>query len=194
MPDTTHNQTCLNDDIAAYLDGELDAPANARFEAHVGMCNLCAGRLREQRALLCELDFMLEQDPALALPDNFTELITVRAQADMRGARDPAEHWRAVRWCGLLGATALVLLGGAWRETVWQPLRQFLQLCGAVLEFAGNALYDAGAGLAFLSRNVSSFLLFRSAWLSWLATAGAMLALIWLLRLINNYHRTHSSD
>ena len=192
MTATPHNPTCQNEDIAAYLDGELDATASARFEAHVGVCETCADSLREQRMLLCELDFMLDRDPALTLPDNFTELLTVRAQADLRGVRGREEHWRALRWCGLLGVAALFLLGGAWREAVWQPLSQFLRLCGTALEFAGNALYDAGTGLALLSRNVGGCLLFRSSWLNLLAMTCTTLALVGLLRLINNYHRAHT--
>lgn len=195
MTETPHNLTaCPGEDIAAYLDGELDAPASERFEAHVKVCAFCAERLREQRMLLCELDFLLGDEPALALPQNFTELVTVRAQADLSGVRDRAEHKRAARLCVILGLLAFAFLGGAWREAVWQPLRQLFHLIGTLADFIGHALYDTGAGFAVLSRNVGGYLLFQSGWLSLLVVIALLLALVWLNRLISDYHRTRSTE
>ena len=57
-PDTeatgAQSAACL--DVAAYLDGELDAAGGTRFEQHTKTCAPCATALREQRRLLCVLD------------------------------------------------------------------------------------------------------------------------------------------
>jgi predicted anti-sigma-YlaC factor YlaD len=185
---------CPEADCAAYLDGELDAAAAVRFESHLRACEVCAARVREQRALLCELDFLLGREPAPALPDNFAELVTVRAQSDLRGVRQRAERRTALRLCLVLGLFAVALLGGAWREAVWQPLRVALQRLGTVADFAGNALYDTGAGIALLSRHIGRQLLFQSGWQT---AAGILLLLLlffWLARLIGDYHHTHPAD
>ena len=185
---------CLNDDIAAYLDGELDVAAAARCETHLAACPACSARVREQRSLLRELDFLLEYEPAPALPDNFAELVTVRAQSDLRGARSRSEHKLALGLCAGLGLLAFALLGGAAGETVWRPLRRVLGLAQTVADFIGNALYQTGAGLAVVSRNVSGHVLFQTAWQTAFVALFLLVALIGLARLIGDYHRAHSRE
>ena len=185
---------CPSADIAAYLDGELDAPAQMLLEMHVGACAVCAENVREQRGLLCELDFLAEKDKEIVLPANFTEVVTVRAQSDLRGMRNRAEHHKALRWCALLSLAAFALLGGAWQETVWQPLQKVFDLCTTLADFVARTLYQTGFGVAVLSRHVSGYLFFNSFLLSVLTIMGLVLGLFWLSRLISAYHRSHPLD
>ncbi len=185
---------CPSADVAAYLDGELDAAAEARFSAHLRECSACAARLREQRMLLCELDFMLEHEEFPALPENFAEVVTVRAQADLRGARTRSEHKRAAKLCLILGLFAFALLGGAWPAMIATPLRRLLALLGVAADFAGHALFDTGAGVAVLARNIGGQLFFRSGWQTALVGLLLLVALICLARLVGQYHRAYSVE
>ncbi|MBV9211845.1 MAG: zf-HC2 domain-containing protein, partial [Acidobacteria bacterium] len=91
---------CRSEEIAAYLDGELDARAVEIFEEHLKACRDCSQELQDQRRLLCALDFALsEHEPALALPQNFAEVVATNAESDMSGVRLRSEHRRALRWC-----------------------------------------------------------------------------------------------
>ena len=185
---------CPGADVAAYLDGELDAAAEARFTAHLRGCSACAAGLREQRMLLCELDFMLELEEFPALPENFAEVVTVRAQADLRGVREHSESKRALKLCLVLGLFAFALLGGAWRATIWEPLRRLVTLFAAAADFVADALYDAGAGVAVLSRNLSGHLFFQSGWQTALIGVLLLIALFCLARLVGDYHRNYSAE
>src|SRR2546430_1309338 len=52
----TPENNCQLEDVAAYLDGELNSCAQTDFESHVIVCSSCASELRTQRQLLCTLD------------------------------------------------------------------------------------------------------------------------------------------
>jgi hypothetical protein len=195
MKDSRHNLSACHDaDIAAYLDGELDAAAEARFAAHARACPRCAERLQEQRMLLCELDFMLGQEAAPPLPDNFAQLVTVRAQSDLRGVRSRSENRLALKVSAALGLFAFALIGGAWRETVWQPLRRVLLLGATAADFAGDKIYGSGAGMVVLSRNVSGHLFFHNFWQTALVTLLLLFALWGLARMVADYHRADSAE
>jgi anti-sigma factor RsiW len=118
MNDTRLHQPddCQSEDVAAYLDGELQPEAAARFEQHLKGCAACAADLQEQRRLLCTLDLALKQrgDGDLRLPKNFSQIVTAHAQSDLSGLRsEPLERRRALRLCLALGAASFALLGGA---------------------------------------------------------------------------------
>lgn len=179
-------------DFAAYLDGEADAATQQQCETHIAACTACAAQLREQRALLCELDFLLAAgETDIALPANFAEVVTVRAQAAMSGVRTRQEHAKALRWCALLGLTGFALLGGAWREMLWRPLRQLCILGATALDFIAHAFYQTGVGLAVVARTLSGHLLFKSFSLNLLAAFLWLAAIVFLKRLISHYHRSH---
>jgi anti-sigma-K factor RskA len=188
----THNSACKSEEIAAYLDGELDASARAEFEQHLADCASCAEQLREQRRLLCTLDFALGTESALpVLPANFARVVAAHAQSDMSGMRAHSEHKRALWLCVMLAAAAALLIGAAaLSESVIAPLRAITRPLVTIIGFFGHTIYNAVAGLVVISR-MSGHLLFES---RPLGTVGALLlvaALALLPRLIISYHRTH---
>src|SRR4051812_17827188 len=103
--DSSHQPICQSEDVAAYLDGELNAGAAALFEQHLKICAPCTTELQQQRRLLCTLDFALgaKTGDELPLPGNFLQVVTAHAQSDLSSLRsERAEHGRALRLCLLL--------------------------------------------------------------------------------------------
>ena len=195
MREVPENSACGSEQIVAYLDGELDATALARFERHVGDCPRCADALEAERLLLRELDSALALEPQLELPKNFAQVVAARAQADMSGVRGPAERRRAFRLCAALTAAALALTGGAaLTEAVFAPLRAAWKFGAALLGFLGHALYDAGAGFAVISRGLGGRLLFGSRGAGVFVLLLLVLALLMLRRLITGYHRARAIE
>ena len=84
-----NNSSCRSEEIAAYLDGELEDSLLVRLEQHFEDCSQCAAEVREQQRLLHELNFALMDEPAIELPKNFAQVVAARAQSDMSGMRAP---------------------------------------------------------------------------------------------------------
>lgn len=192
MSTATPNKTvCRSEEIVAYLDGELNAQARAFLEAHLAECAPCAAELEAQKRLLSELDFALSTDAGIGMPKNFAQIVAARAQSDLSGVRDARERRRAFRLCVMLTTVAVALLGGAAvSESVLAPLRAIWKGGVALFNFLGHALYDAGAGVAVISRGVGGHLLFESRSGSVLVLLLFVSALFMLRRLIVGYHRT----
>ncbi|HEX7999203.1 MAG TPA: zf-HC2 domain-containing protein [Pyrinomonadaceae bacterium] len=187
---------CQSEEIAAYLDGELEAHAVALFEEHVSECASCAAELLEQRRLLCTLDFALHEHQLseLQLPKNFSEIVIAHAQSGNLGSlrREPAERGRALRLCLALAIASFALLGGAaLSESVLKPVGLVVRHAGTLFGFIGRALYDFGAGVAIIARGVGGHTIFESQLLTPLVFLLLLVALVLLSRLISSYHRTH---
>lgn len=185
-----HNSVCKSEEIAAYLDGELDDAARAEFEQHAGQCPSCAEQLREQRGLLCTLDFALGGESALPMPPaNFARVVAAHAQSDMSGVRAPSEHKRALWLCMMLAALSALLIGAAaLSESVVTPLRAITKPLAMMIGFFWHTIYNAGAGVVVISR-VSGHLIFESRPLGIIGCLLLIAALALLPRLIINYHR-----
>lgn len=182
------------EEIAAYLDGELaTAEARTEFEQHVKECSSCAAQLREQKQLLCTLDFALG-DGARSLPmppANFARVVTAHAQSDMRGMRARTEHKRALLLCAALAVVAFALLigGAAGSESVMVSVRAVMKTLVTIMGFFWHTIYNAGTGLVVISR-VSAHLLFESRPLGLVGSLLLIIALGLLPRLIISYHRS----
>jgi hypothetical protein len=94
--------------------------------------------------------------------------------------------------CAALVAISFALVGGtAFRDSVLAPLRAIWKVGVALFSFLGHALYDAGAGVAVLSRGLTGRLLSQSPrGLGLVVLLLLALALLTLARLIVRYHRT----
>lgn len=180
---------CL--DVAAYLDGELDAASGTRFEQHTKTCDSCAVALREQRRLLCVLDAAFgEARQQIQLPANFTQVVKARAQSDMSSVRHRSERRRAFLLCAGLAALSFALLGWQAWDALFSPLRAVAGVLTTLFHMATHAIGEAVAGIALMLRVLGGQLLsepsaFRTPMYVILA-----LAIVLLFRLIGNYHRT----
>lgn len=192
---TPKRSACRNEEIVAYLDGELNHEACALLEEHLAECADCAAELKMQRRLLSELDFALSDDVSVEMPSNFAQIVAARAQSDLSGVRDARERRLAFRFCAALAVVAVALLGGAAvSESVFAPLRAIWRGGAALFNFLGHALYDAGAGIAGISRGIGGHLLFESRPMSALILILFGSALFMLRRLIIGYHRTRNIE
>ncbi|HKS29393.1 MAG TPA: zf-HC2 domain-containing protein [Pyrinomonadaceae bacterium] len=194
MSELAYKESCRSTEVAAYLDGELGAGALLAFEEHLKECSSCAGKLEEQRRLLCTLDMAFSDEKTLSLPADFARVVTAHAQMDMSGVRERRERGRALSLSLILALFSFALLGSAaLSDSVFEPVRVFGRLAGTGFGILWRAIYDAGATLAVIMRIIGRFA-FEShpaGFFSYLLLGAALLL---LLRLIRGYHRARATE
>jgi len=176
--------------IAAYLDGELDPSAGVLFERHLLECPVCNAELNAQQLFMHELDATLTLAPDLPVPSNFAQIVAARAESDMRGVRDSREHKRAFRFCLILLLASFALLGAAAGKAVFFSGRTVASQIFGILGLLWTTLYDAAVGLTVISRVVSGGLIPDSPFAG-LAALLLALGVVLLSLLISSYHRYH---
>jgi hypothetical protein len=180
---------------AAFLDGELDAPASEEFELHARECQTCAAALLEQRRLLCLLDTAFDETfgKRVQLPEDFTRRLRARAQNDLSGVRASGERRRAIKICAALAVAVFALSGFAAFEAVAGPAIAAALGAGRLIGTAGHAAADAGSGAGLLLRAVGGRLAASGA-LAFVELAAVAAAFVLLLRLIGAYHPARAGD
>jgi anti-sigma factor RsiW len=191
---TNTDHICEPENIAAYIEGDLDAAAYAAFEEHIKACDRCVLELREQRRFMCELDSAFSAPFELAVPTNFAQVVAVHAESDMRGVRNTAEHKRALQLCVLLGLAAFILLGAAASKAEIAGIASVVNKAAGIFGMIARSIYEAISGIASMARLLSSSLIASSPITS-LAGILVIAAAIGLLSvLIVRYHRTRLVD
>ena len=185
---------CQSDQIAAYLDGELDEVISGLLEGHRKQCATCSAELSEQRLLLCTLDSTFSRGSSLPLPNDFARMVAARAESDMSGVRDRREHKLALRLCVGLAVAAFALLGVASSKVLLTFARRMVDHVAGVFDLGWTTVYDAVAGLTIISRMLSRGFIPASLLAGFIAFLLFGLALLLLSRLITNYHRTRPAD
>ena len=150
---------CELEDVAAYLDGELDGPALVQFEEHVKQCRECATELRAQRQLLCTLDVAFNQSKGFDLPSNFSRVVTARAENDLAGMRNGRERKRAIQLCMVLALVSFGLLGAAARAIVFDPLRSSLRVVRVLSDLLWQVVSDAVSAASVCARVIGRAML-----------------------------------
>ena len=184
----TTNHQCI-EDVAAYLDGELDDAALEVFEGHVKTCAGCAQELRTQRQLLCTLNRAFEESGAFELPQDFARLVATHAESDVTGLRGRGERRRAFKVCAVLALLSFALLGAASRATVFQPARSSLRVGESLFDLAWKTIYDAGTGASVIVRLVVRAIALSPYGLGLFLILAFIIAISLLPRLIASYHR-----
>ncbi len=187
---STNAYICERENIAAYIEGELEPAFHRSLEDHLKECAPCAAELQAQRLFMCELDSVLASPFDLAVPANFAQVVAVNAKSDMRGMRDTAEHARALRFCIILGLAAFALLGFASSKAVILSVRSLAAKVFGVLGFFAEAIFNAATGLTVVSRVVIRGLIADSRLAGFAGLLLVVLAIAVLSRLIARYHRT----
>lgn len=185
---------CETENIAAYIEGELEPPVRAVLEEHLKECATCASDLQAQRLFMCELDSALASPLNLSVPPNFAQVVAVSAESDMRGVREMAERARALRFCIILGLAAFALLGFAASKAVILSVSSFAGKAFGVLRLFSEALLNAVAGVTVISRVVSRGLIADSRFAGIAGLVLIVLAVAVLSHLIARYHRTRLSE
>ena len=188
MNGLTTNHQCI-EDVAAYLDGELDDAALEVFEGHVKTCAGCAQELRTQRQLLCTLNRAFEESGAFELPQDFARLVATHAESDVTGLRGRGERRRAFKVCAVLALLSFALLGAASRATVFQPARSSLRVAESLFDLAWKTIYDAGTGASVIVRLVVRAIALSPYGLGLFLILAFIIAISLLPRLIASYHR-----
>ena len=187
------NDLCRPTDIAAYVDGELNAVAQLSLETHLEDCQQCRDELRNHRRLICELDAALDKGSEMQMPEGFSRLVAARASSDMSGVRSVAENRRALAICLILGLAGFALVGVTLPRAGLIKLRNLAEGFKAIISLLGSAIYDTLVSASVIVRVVSRKFLFETR-----ATAIAVVivavAVFVLSRLIVNYHRSSATE
>jgi anti-sigma factor RsiW len=182
------NNLCPSEQIAAYLDGELDGSELKAFEQHVEACQSCRNELTAHRVLLCELDAAMSHDREVAAPGDFARIVAAHAETDMRGVRSRAEHKRALRFIVILALAAFSLLGASASDSLITSARVISRNVFALASFTWTTIYDTGGSIVVISRVLSRKVFIETGSLGLLVVFLA-LAVLLLSRLIASYHR-----
>lgn len=181
---------CESDNIAGYIDGDLEPALRSALEEHIKSCQRCAAELQAQRLFMCELDSALANPFDLAVPANFAQVVAVNAKSDMRGVRDRAEHKKALRYCIVLGLGAFALLGFAASKAIILNVRSGAGKVFGVLGFFARSASNAASGLTVISRVVSRGVIPDSRLVGFAGLLLVILAVALLTFLLSRYHRT----
>lgn len=187
---TNSDYICATENIAAYVDGDLEPDLHVALEAHLKECARCSSELQTQKLFMCELDSMLAIPLNLEVPENFAREVAVRAESDMSGVRDRAEHARALRVCIILGLAAFALLGFTSSKAMILSARSIASKVFGVLSFFGAAIFNAATGFGVITRVISRGLITDSRLAGFSGLLLVILAVAVLSRLIARYHRT----
>lgn len=147
-------QNCLRNDIAAYIDGELNPREEMDFEMHLTVCKSCNEELNEQKKMLCALDFALVEDEKdFELPENFTKVVVANAESKVGGLRCPRERYRTMFVCAALFLLVLLGLRGETGQ-VFEAFGKFLDQIWAVGGFFVHLVYDVSIGTTIILRSI----------------------------------------
>lgn len=185
---------CQLEDVAAYIDGELSEAGIILFEDHLKSCVACADELRAQRQLLCTLDVAFNGSRAFQLPQNFTRVVTARAENDLSGMRNKRERRRALKLCAMLALISFALLGATTRTVVWDPVRSFFRVAASLLQLMWQASSEALMSLAVLIRVIGRAVLLRPNALALCIVAAFLLSVSVLPFLLAKYHRAQTIE
>ncbi len=190
----TTDYICETENIAAYIEGDLDPAVRVALESHFQECARCSSELQEQRQFMCELDSVLAGRFELAVPPNFAQVVAVNAASDMSGVRDSSEHARALRYCIVLGLAAFALLGFASSKAMVLSVKSIASKVFSMVGFFAEVAFNALTGVVLMARVVSRSLFSDSRGAGIAGLLFVVLAVIVLSRLIARYHRTRLLD
>lgn len=188
MP-ASQEKTCAANQVAPYVDGELDHNAEVMFERHLADCFECRSELRAQQLFACELDAALNQSFELEVPRDFSRQVAARAKSDMSGVRSCAEHKKALFIIMTLALVGFALVGATARDSVLLIGGQVIGSIWGVLSLVSIAVYDVGVSLAVIVRVVSRKFVVETGSSGYLLMVFAV-AVFLLSRLIFKYHRS----
>ncbi len=159
--DTIEKICSRRNEIAAYIDGELELGEEFALEIHFAKCSACAAELNEQKKLLCALDSVLDGEREIELPVNFTKIVVAYAESKVNGLRQPKERFSALFVCAAL--FLLVILGlGSETEAVLYTFIKFAEQILAVAAFTAHLFYDFSFGIVVILRSLSYQFVFGS--------------------------------
>lgn len=146
---------CPVDEIAAYIDGELDLEQEFALDAHFAVCRSCSFELNQQKQFLCGLSSSLKHEGEIELPANFAKLIVANAESTVSGVRQPSELYNAAFICAGLGLFVLFALGGDVRTTI-TGIYGVLDQGAVVAGFIGHIIFSVVLGIVIVMRSIAT--------------------------------------
>lgn len=150
-----NNFICPSDEIASYIDSELDPKRELELDVHFTQCRICANELNQQKQFLCELDSSLRLGSDLDLPADFTKTIVANAESTVSGLRRPREQFNAIFICAGLALFVLFALGTDAARVLGGVSILFEQIV-AVGSFFGHLVYSVFIGVSIVLRSLAS--------------------------------------
>jgi anti-sigma factor RsiW len=147
---------CPTDDIAAYIDGEVDLARELELELHFDTCRICSDELNEQKQFLCHLDASLKNESEMELPLDFTRSIVANAEANVSGLRKPAEIYNSLFVCAAI--TVFILFAAGAANSGEMLSEGYAMFAGATVVggvFA-HLVYDVFLGIAVILRSFAA--------------------------------------
>jgi anti-sigma factor RsiW len=174
---------CPRIEIAAYIDGELSPREEFDLELHFAGCQTCAVELNEQKKLLCALDFALENEDEIELPENFTKVIVTNAESNVQGLRCPRERNRALVVCAALFLVVFLGLGAETSKT-FATMGVVTEQLFAVGGFLVHFIHDITVAATVIFRSFCLQFVFKSTVSAFVVGSGFIVSLLIFSRLI----------
>ena len=146
---------CSTEEIAAYIDGELEKAREAEMDAHFSSCKTCAFELNEQKRFLRDLETSLNFGEPIELPANFTRVIVANAESNVSGLRRPGERYNALFICAGLMLFVLFALGPE-ASRVIAGAGQIFEQMAIVGGFFGHLVYSVFLGIVIIIRSIAA--------------------------------------
>lgn len=146
---------CPSFEIAAFLDGELDAVREFELSEHFSSCSICSTELNHQKLFLNQLNSRLSVEDEIELPKDFARQIVARAESSVMGLRRPREQFNAV----FIIATLLVFVVfamGAEAEGFFSGFAGIFEKAAVVGGFIGRMVYSFFVGIVVVLRTLGA--------------------------------------
>jgi hypothetical protein len=139
---------CPRQEIVEYIDGELSSREEFDFELHLAGCQICVEELNAQKKVSTSLEIMLEDESSqIQLPENFTKIVTAKAESNLSGLRSPKERSRGLFICAIL-FLLIIFSFGINGETVLFAYEKFTVQFLAVGGFVLHLFYQLALGIS----------------------------------------------
>ncbi len=145
---------CPTDEIAAYVDGELDAALEMQMDLHFASCKACSTELNHQKEFLRNLDLSLGFEREVELPENFVKQVVANAESTVSGLRRPRERFNALFICAGLALFVLFAMG-ADAVTLLDKAAEALGQTAAIGGIFGHMVYSLFIGIAIVVRSIA---------------------------------------
>ncbi len=151
---SSNDESCPRAEVAAYVDGELTADAEAELDAHLAGCPICVAELNAQKQFLRELDLSLKSQNNFEMPADFTRVVVTNAESRVAGVRGGRELMTAAAICVVLGLFATAAIGP--NSGVLQWLVKVFEGVAAVGTAFGHLLFNISFGTVVIVRSIVS--------------------------------------
>ncbi len=184
-----YENSCQHEVIIAYLDGELKPDEELELEFHFADCKPCADAINAHKKVSNSLEIILEDEMKhIKLPENFSKVVTAKAESNVSGLRQKKEISYAFLICAAL-VFFLTAGFGSKIDSFWAVPGKFVDQFMAVVIFGAHLVYDAAIAVSVICRSLCHKFIFSSV-MSLVVVAGFFfIAFLSLSRLILRQNR-----